>query len=136
MKTKTCIKCKEVKSVELFNRRRSTWQSYCRECDNAKQRERYQENKKYYYSKCKNQRNKVRQFVDNIKKCGCKLCDEKEICCLEFHHLFDKEDTISLMVAKSMSLDKIILEIKKCVVLCSNCHRKVHAGILIFNDGV
>ena len=25
---------------------------------------------------------------------------------------------------------KLLFEIAKCVVLCSNCHRKVHAGIL------
>jgi hypothetical protein len=29
-----------------------------------------------------------------------------------------------------MNDDKVRKEIEKCVLLCSNCHRKVHAGIL------
>jgi predicted HNH restriction endonuclease len=28
------------------------------------------------------------------------------------------------------SIDSIIKEIDKCLVICSNCHRKLHAGLI------
>ena len=41
---------------------------------------------------------------------------------LEFHHLGDKD--VNLSFAKSLGMAKS--EMKKCVVLCSNCHRIRH----------
>ena len=37
-----------------------------------------------------------------------------------------KENGISKMVADGYSIEKILKELKKCEVLCANCHRKVH----------
>ncbi|WNL63194.1 hypothetical protein [Citrobacter phage Tr1] len=35
------------------------------------------------------------------------------------------------MMQNSWKKEKLIAEIKKCVLLCSNCHREVHAGLLV-----
>jgi hypothetical protein len=43
---------------------------------------------------------------------------------LDFHHMSGKEFSIS---SKS-SWKRIEAELLKCVLLCSNCHREVHAG--------
>ena len=45
---------------------------------------------------------------------------------LDFHHKSNKKDSISNMVVNGYSISKINKEIKKCQILCSNCHRKVH----------
>lgn len=29
---------------------------------------------------------------------------------------------------------RLMKEIEKCVILCANCHRKVHAGVIILPD--
>ena len=57
-------------------------------------------------------------------------CDEKDICCLDFHHIDTtiKEEGISKMVRSGRSYANIEQELKKCDVVCSNCHRKLHAG--------
>ena len=62
----------------------------------------------------------------------CVVCGEDEPVVIDFHHLDDtqKEYGVSFLVQQSYSLDKIKNEIDKCVCLCSNCHRKVHAGII------
>ena len=47
---------------------------------------------------------------------------------LEFHHInpAEKDFTISNDRAK---LEESIEESKKCVLLCANCHRELHAGL-------
>lgn len=60
----------------------------------------------------------------NKKSSGCCICGEKDVACLDFHHISDKYDQISHM--QTHSLKRIVEEIDKCVILCSNCHRKLH----------
>lgn len=49
---------------------------------------------------------------------------------LEFHHVnpAEKEFSIGASNAITKSLSNQLEEAKKCVLLCSNCHRGVHAG--------
>ena len=44
------------------------------------------------------------------------------------HHVEDKDYTIADLVSRAKSVDKLQAELRKCVVLCANCHRIVHAG--------
>jgi len=46
---------------------------------------------------------------------------------LEFHHLHSKEMAISEMVTRITSIERLEEELKKCQVLCSNCHRRLTA---------
>ncbi len=64
---------------------------------------------------------------------SCQLCPENTIICLDFHHrnADEKDRSISNAVLKwGWGFKRLEEEIAKCVILCSNCHRKVHAGIL------
>ena len=64
------------------------------------------------------------EYKSSIK---CSRCSESEPCCIDFHHIYgEKEFSISNMVRNGNSIDNIIKEIKKCIPLCSNCHRKEH----------
>lgn len=58
------------------------------------------------------------------QKCGYDRCSEA----LEFHHINPKEKDgeIARMISNNYSLDKVKDEMKKCIVLCSNCHREFH----------
>ncbi len=80
-------------------------------------------------------RDKARQFITEYKAaCGCLVCGEREPVALDFHHLdpAQKDLNISRLVRHRTisNLDSIQAEMEKCVVLCANCHRKVHAGLL------
>lgn len=72
-------------------------------------------------------REKIRILKETI---GCQICGIKEACCLDFHHLRDKEATIGQMVASRYGLKKILTEIAKCCLVCANCHRKIHYGVI------
>lgn len=47
---------------------------------------------------------------------------------LEFHHVNPKEKEIPLSANKMVSLERQINEAKKCILVCSNCHKGIHAG--------
>ena len=61
---------------------------------------------------------------------ACVYCGERESCCLEFHHLDPKSKDYELSKISSKSIKFILREAAKCVVLCSNCHKKLHAGVI------
>lgn len=73
---------------------------------------------------------KQTEYLEYKSTLKCQLCGEAESCCLDFHHIeSDKKDFSVATRSRYTSLTKLKEEIDKCVVLCSNCHRKVHAGI-------
>jgi len=60
---------------------------------------------------------------------GCEICGYNKCeSALEFHHLNPLLKDFSIS-NNSYSFDKMKLEVDKCALLCSNCHREVHAGI-------
>ena len=65
---------------------------------------------------------------------ACRNCGQIfEDCCYDFHHLDPKEKdfTVSdIQTNGARSWLKIRDELKKCVLLCANCHRLIHAGLI------
>lgn len=132
---KLCAKCNIEKQLQDFRKDRSNNDGYryeCKVCSRAQQNGVYA----IKYGAKAIIRNRARykeraDFVSEYKLAHpCKVCGEAEIACLDFHHLDpnEKEHLVSSMMGRNM--EKLVEEINKCVVLCSNCHRKVHAGIL------
>lgn len=84
-----------------------------------------------------NRRPRKQEFVRRHKLlCGCKRCGYREShYALEYHHIdpSQKDSTVSRLLSGNWSLKTIKKEIKKCVVLCSNCHRLTHDEI---NQGI
>ncbi len=67
-------------------------------------------------------------FKEYKKTLRCSKCLENEACCLDFHHLEKRrgELCVSEMARKGYPKEAVLAEIEKCIVLCSNCHRKEH----------
>lgn len=66
------------------------------------------------------------KFVELLGGC-CSACKGKfPLAVYDFHHLEDKKDDIASMFNYS-SEEKIAEEVKKCILLCANCHRIIHA---------
>ena len=69
----------------------------------------------------------TKHLIVHLKGGKCERCGyNKCIRALDFHHLRDKSFTISSAADSSGNIPKIIEEIKKCTMICSNCHRELH----------
>jgi hypothetical protein len=57
----------------------------------------------------------------------CSICGyDKNISALEFHHLKDKEMSLTQMNLRENNIELILKELDKCILLCSNCHKELH----------
>ena len=75
------------------------------------------------------------KFVHEYKRSHPCICGESEPCCLDFHHLDPSKKfyLVGRMAHHGFGLDRILEEISKCIILCANCHRKLH---YVFNGDV
>jgi predicted HNH restriction endonuclease len=79
--------------------------------------------------KANQRRRKLRERAVAYLGGKCSICGyEKCVNAFDFHHVnaLEKDFTIS---SKMSSWEKIERELKKCVLLCANCHREVHDGL-------
>jgi hypothetical protein len=58
----------------------------------------------------------------------CRCCGyDRCLAALDFHHRDPREKDLEISAAASW--DAIEPELRKCILLCSNCHRETHAGL-------
>lgn len=88
----------------------------------------YSENKEYYKGKNDRYRASMYEWYYELKsKYSCSECGESRSPTLDFHHKVPgtKLKEVSTLVNNG-SKRLVLAEIKKCIVLCSNCHRMHH----------
>lgn len=76
----------------------------------------------------------VDSFGSRCGICGYDKCNNA----LEFHHLNpeEKELTFGHITACPVGWNKIVIELRKCICVCSNCHKEIHDGITKVKEGV
>lgn len=76
-------------------------------------------------------------FLDLIKKQyggKCEQCGYSTyLGALDFHHKDPSQKDFTIG-NRDFRLEQCIEEAKKCVLLCSNCHRELHAGLWTLNE--
>lgn len=125
METKICSKCGRELPLDRFESGRNQ----CRDCRNARRKELRDANPEKYRKESARRQKEQTAWLQSLKK-ECIICGEKESICLDFHHINPEEKSFTIAKHQSLGKEKLLAEIKKCVCLCSNCHRKVHAGII------
>lgn len=74
-----------------------------------------------------------RRKANLIAVCGnqCNLCGyNKVISALEFHHINPKEKSYGIASQGTChDLEQDLNEVKKCILVCSNCHREIHEDL-------
>lgn len=129
---KCCSKCKETKDLCEFNKRtraKDGLQNHCRECEKKNHIHHYARAKSAYVRRATERTSRLTEAYQEWKRTlKCSYCSEDDECCLDFHHLdpSEKEHGIARFAKYYFGTEKWYNEIKKCIVVCSNCHRKIH----------
>lgn len=131
--SKYCPQCKQTKNQEEYSkhaRRSDGLQSICKACKQQLDRTYYQDHKWQKIAYNKQVRRAAVAWLEEVKVChGCCCCQETEGCCLQFHHVRGTKDADISVKAGNWSRAKIVEELRKCVVVCANCHIKIHRGL-------
>jgi len=132
---KHCGGCNTVKPYSDFGNhagRPDGKQTQCKECINAFARQRWIDKKDELYTNQKKYRKKHFDIFREWKKTlQCTKCPENHPSCIEFHHTdptIDNYRGISSIAWSGATLKRVIesIEEQKCIVICSNCHLKLH----------
>ena len=76
-------------------------------------------------------RRKVKEMAFIYKGGKCAACGYSRcITAIDFHHLVPSQKDFGVGNGNTTAWAKVREELDKCVALCSNCHREVHAGML------
>lgn len=104
-----CDRCHRIYFYERKNRRGHT-KTKCNSCSVNKRR-----------------REVKQKLVDSkggkCEKCGYNRC----LRALSFHHLDPNQKDFEINTSRaSLSYEKLIVEIQKCILVCGNCHMEIH----------
>ena len=129
---KLCYTCHREKPLTEFNKNKSKLDNLngiCKLCSRERSRRYYADNTekhKRVVTKRKHKQIKENQnfIIIFLQDNSCVDCGEADIRTLEFDHIEEKYLEISKMIAGGYSINTIKKEIKKCEVVCANCHKK------------
>jgi hypothetical protein len=78
----------------------------------------------------------ARDHIEAVKGGSqCHFCAEDHPAALDFHHINPEEKLFRISNSwKRYGVEKVASEIAKCVLVCKNCHAKIHAGALIYEE--
>lgn len=129
VKTKLCVRCSRTLDIRDFyviskqNAHGKAVSTYCKQCCIKQKMDRV---------------NRVRHRIKSGQKCV--VCGySKYAGALDFHHLdpSSKDVNVSELLAKSNTsfIPKLVDELKKCVVVCRNCHAEIHGNVTSIPQG-
>lgn len=134
---KVCSVCnleKDVKDFYFKNKDKGWLHAQCKSCYSEKRKsfmpEHYAKYGDVYRSRARTRKATVKkirqnQLYDYLEYKSCEQCGFSDIRALDFDHLDPaiKKFSIARAINDCYSWEKILLEIRKCQILCSNCHR-------------
>lgn len=126
-----CTACKKNKDENQFYKNKNNkngFHNQCKPCHKLSRKKSFNKHKTKIYNKIKRRKQSKREFILNLYKVNKPCADCHKIyhpVCMDFDHMdpSSKWDDISRLLGSDLSLDRIEEEIKKCELVCSNCHR-------------
>ena len=135
MQLKVCSNCKVEKLLSCFSKnvsKKSGYSSECKECHRIARKNYYERNCEKEKGRVQTRKKLLKGYYTSLKlTLKCHLCSESHPSTLQFHHLdpAKKEINIGHAIKLGWSIERIQMEVSKCIVLCSNCHFKEHYEI-------
>lgn len=86
----------------------------------------YYRNQSEEVKKSRERKQKTRALIREFKAGKhCSRCSENDPRALDWHHKDPKSKLFAISVGESWAMEKVIIELKKCELVCANCHRKL-----------
>ncbi len=131
METRLCTKSNHYVEIDQFNKNPKTGKihPWCKSCVKEYDHNRHQSQAPRIRSLKKKRRAEIRQWMLDLKSTlKCERCPENDPACLVFHHTNpeEKEVNVADAVKSGWGRERILAEVAKCIVLCANCHLKLH----------
>ena len=83
------------------------------------------------YQSVKNSRERLKKRMVYVMGDKCQCCGyDKCISALEFHHINPEEKKFTFSANTNRGWATVVPELKKCVLVCANCHREIHSGLI------
>ena len=81
-------------------------------------------------------REKTKELLVEYKGGKCEICGyDKCISALEFHHIASGEKEFGIgQKGYTRSFEKNKEEVDKCILVCANCHREIHEGLIDLDE--
>lgn len=81
-------------------------------------------------------RDKIKQIAIEYKGGKCSICGyDNCIGALEFHHLNPKQKDFGIgSKGYTRGIETVKKELDKCILVCANCHREIHAGLIKLDE--
>jgi hypothetical protein len=136
---KHCPKCKEEKDPQEFSKnrkRKDGLQTECKMCRAIYLKDHYGKNKSKYKSSALRSKMRNRKFVQESKHMmPCKDCKVRyPYYVMDYDHRDPKEKYGNIGFLVKFSRAQIVREMKKCDLVCSNCHRERTYGSMVKQD--
>ena len=92
----------------------------------------YKDRAAYLIAAVAKRRRRLKVMAVELKGNKCQICGyNKYIGALDFHHIDESTKSFNLSVrGLTRSWEKTKKELKKCILVCANCHREIHAGLV------
>jgi hypothetical protein len=130
--TKRCGMCECELPQDKFNKRANgKCYAYCKPCQSVYSRNHYvkdpepykkrrRESGRRYYARNRN------HVIEYLRTHPCLDCGESDPVVFEFDHLdrTAKTNEISNLIRQGWALERLKLEMSRCVVRCAHCHRR------------
>lgn len=129
---KVCSKCSTEKLASEFytsTRTKDGLQSRCKQCNKTDHEQHYVKDKQKYVARSRTRRLRIAEEYATWKSMQvCCKCGESDEVCLDAHHLdpSQKEYSLSKLGMEEFGSNKWNDELAKCIIVCANCHRKIH----------
>jgi hypothetical protein len=118
---KKCTKCKSKKLLECYyyNKNENRHNSWCKECVYESQKKRWIDRKK--------------KAINMLGGKCCKCGYNANYAAFDFHHLDPSKKEFDWKNLRYRSWKNIVVELKKCVLVCRNCHAELHNPEAVLN---
>ena len=131
---KICLKCGIKKDISEFHKNKSKsdgYQNWCKSCKGQLSKDRYITQHNKIRKQLDDRKQFMKDFIKRVKRLSsCSICGIKGEWLLVFHHMSNnKEFDLGRAAGSASSLKRIKNEMRKCKIVCANCHATIHHNL-------